>query len=439
MLTERIDVPQVKHTRAGGILVNSRAANSLPTIASDSVTWVDGKHEEPRSKWWFLKNRMVVPYTELFKSKGQFSHVSATAVGRQFFDANCQDCQCAYNEYPEPVAFGRTCPASWPQASGTDPLDPNGYPALRVQAFAEANEASLQVLVELAEMHKAVDTIVGFGNRLRDRVSYMRNARRTGKSELAAAFDIFGAAWLEGRYGWNQLVYAAQDIKEVMARLDVPVWKVSVANSAQEDLSTSTPGNIIGVSSPWLQTVKHRQLSDFLEERCSVAVSCSAHGRSWDVNPWSAAWELVRYTWILDWFFTIGDNLKANWRIPNAYYTACESAKLTQSDVTRFALLAKPCTLGTGRAGEVRHDVLTYHRKPIHEGLHWDVELKDDPLSWMRVTDAMSLVWDQARGLYNEFKGDVPAGVKSDWRNLGYRYRRASRRWKPLKVSCTRL
>lgn len=166
-------------------------------------------------------------------------------------------------------------------------------------------------LAESREIHRLVKQINGFGM---DAVKAMLLLKRTrGKSALKFASQI----WLGFGFGINPLLKdiesAANSILDYQTRQD---RGVRVSGSANEDYfstgSASPPSSIApGVTSQINGSAHHRQGVRYvagvdLTIRSDASYSVTDHLGLGITSMPSAIWELVPFSWVVDYFTTVG-------------------------------------------------------------------------------------------------------------------------------------
>jgi hypothetical protein len=206
--------------------------------------------------------------------------------------------------------------------------------ALLQQAFANCSE-ELDALTMLSEAHKTVDLVLNARSRFIDLVRSMR------RGNILTYAQAIGNAWLEWRYGWDILV---KDIETVTEFLNYPVRDLIVTGRAGDSVTEyaeiNEPVNAYYVSHDWI-TKRKRDLS--------VRACAYAKMRVKSVNafasPFVTGWELIPYSFVADWFVSVGDALKAWEVIRNAESTSCVIGyKFTETCEANVSNVA----LGTG-------------------------------------------------------------------------------------------
>lgn len=195
-------------------------------------------------------------------------------------------------------------------------------PAMQ-QALARAQMDAWDALTFLAEFRSTLETIIGFrqrADRLYDRLAQSVNARSRAKKGLDRA-QIASEVWLELRYAWRPMLYDMQDIMEAIQRLQAgitdPLHRAyGTAESEVQRVDTVVGGNFQvpgygGVLGWSMFAVRQtRKVSVRRSHHAAVGVQVTTRDIT-AMDPLVTAWELVPFSFILDWFVTIGDILAA--------------------------------------------------------------------------------------------------------------------------------
>lgn len=234
-----------------------------------------------------------------------------------------------YGEFMEYKFFGISGYMDEHLARVAMPAPPSIDPDIALQAaLASAQTNAWDTATFLAEFGKTVEMFTSFRGRfLRhyDKVLALSNRiyshRNAGKLTFAFA-DAFSEAWLTLRYGLRPLYYDMLGIQEAVNRLakgiEAPLsrgWAVGPpATSTSQILNASLNSWYIHPSGGGSNGGTHMRISAFkeikLESRATVGVRVSTRvATMFDVAVTS--WEMMRWSFIIDWFLTIGDVIAA--------------------------------------------------------------------------------------------------------------------------------
>lgn len=211
-------------------------------------------------------------------------------------------------------AWGATISPSW---AGAVPGAPDANAAL-TEALANARSRGFDLLTFLAEFRKTVELITHFRSRTLSRAEKVADRARKSSDPVTA----FAETWLEARYGWRILAYDIAGIQESIERLQSFRAPFVRGYGTRESSSTRTTYNA-GVGSYWRSVSPSTGLvADY--GRVSI-LATQTYRRSVhaavileaiiddiiEIDPIVTAWEVVPFSFILDWFINVGDVLQA--------------------------------------------------------------------------------------------------------------------------------
>lgn len=152
--------------------------------------------------------------------------------------------------------------------------------------------------------------------RFNERVRSTARSKRFRGHEVS---QILAEIWLEMRYMWRPLVYDMYAMEEAIRRLaegiEDPLQRAYASRDATATSSSTSvtgtinvPGGAGGVTG--LNAIC--SLSTVVERRVHAAVGLKVTTREvFMTDPVVTAWELVPFSFVLDWFVTIGTTLSA--------------------------------------------------------------------------------------------------------------------------------
>jgi hypothetical protein len=161
-------------------------------------------------------------------------------------------------------------------------------------------------------------TILGMHRKIADREAWLKSTR------LRRSAKSFGNNWLEFHFGWSPLV---DDIKQAMEVLTggLPDFKVFARHSKIEQTTINLPGG-----SP---LVENRLSIERWIDRHQVGSYVSVSNpnmwlanRLGLINPLALAWELVPFSFVVDWFANLNDVINSHsdyfgLALKNSYWT----------------------------------------------------------------------------------------------------------------------
>lgn len=336
--TERLPVQWNNHFYDGSSTTTSHTEDDIVSLRSFPRTknvissgTTPGFHK-------MLEQGKLVPFTGYHvvgEEVGNFPAYSTEAV--PFFppDPSWIGGQGGWSE-----DVGSPCVTMQQVAASFPELTPVSFDPLLTRALGEAKAGALMFLLELAEAPKVVELFTKFNGNLERRWRFLRRTvqKRYNPRTLRDAARHLGNAWLEYRYGWRQLYYASEDLVSAVKLLRNE--KHFVVNTGRGFASQTEDGTV--TSSSLASTWGNESFLDLdatitLEQRAVVSLQVHKSLAALDVNPVALAWELVPFSFVVDWFVNTGDLARAIWPVPNIAQTAATSTKVVERINARYA------------------------------------------------------------------------------------------------------
>jgi len=183
------------------------------------------------------------------------------------------------------------------------------------QALNALREASAQLGADLGEARQTVSMLCDSAIKLSrslvklkhgDVWGALRQLGLTAKSgnRRLTRKDIANI-WLEYQYGWKPLVQSLHDVEYTVLGWLKKEWVLVGINSGHVDHSDSFQNR----GRTWESIVRHKARTKLI---ASVSGPLAANLQSLGlVNPLSIAWELLPYSFVIDWFIPVGNTLNA--------------------------------------------------------------------------------------------------------------------------------
>lgn len=175
-----------------------------------------------------------------------------------------------------------------------------------LQSALASTLPSLDALTSAAEIPKTLDLVLGARKRA---VSLVEKARRGG---LKNASEAISDAWLEWRYGWRLLYYDARAVEDLYNN---PI-RLFVEGRAGTSFASET---VVGQTASLLSAP--RVFADYnVVARDDLSIRANVNGKikGSAVNRLNAfgslpltMWELVPWSFVVDWFVSVGDAIAA--------------------------------------------------------------------------------------------------------------------------------
>lgn len=207
---------------------------------------------------------------------------------------------------------------------GISPVyDPNSddWAVAHTSLSADLNTGIASVLVSAAELPKTVKMINKALRLLRNPLINAKNKLRLTRAQLRtpagrkAMLEAAEQDWLEGRYGWRPFIY------DVMSWVDAGKSKYAERRTVKTAVKKVAP-------EPATFIIESKRASGFpyvtksatwtvdyiasAGQTADFGVNLSQFARTWGaLDVVGTAWELVKFSFVLDWFLNLGDTLKA--------------------------------------------------------------------------------------------------------------------------------
>lgn len=297
-------------SRVGGHLEPDWEIGTCRTVWSDDMT-------DQVSPGYFRSARegLMLPVNPMTQSARTLTFLGAT---------NCGWKRPA-SRFPSPAFNGSLAAMVVKQTPGMawntmPPLTPPNQAQMLQAALAKARMSGWDVGTFAAEFSKTASLVRNAGSTFekRSRTIYqaVKSRSRYRRMDLLRAFS---EQWLEYRYGWRTLLYDMQDAHGALSELNGKVCdrkratEVEIAEKHLPPTSTNSSSFLTDSGSQGGDGGYNilTQDSQVLRARAGVGLEGIIADTPFMVNPAVTAWELVPYSFVLDWFFNVGDAVGA--------------------------------------------------------------------------------------------------------------------------------
>jgi hypothetical protein len=179
-------------------------------------------------------------------------------------------------------------------------------------AIAEARQAIFDITTNIGEMQQTANMLKDNINRVLDfadkAARKAKNLRpRKGKPVTEAdRWRAFFSFWLEYRYGWRPLIGSIQDLVKALENKREEGFLLEGHASQWQSLDDTVVGT-------WKQDSDRGtgMQTEFLlgsrTYRGSAYATVNFLGNQWGRDPIVSTWELIPWSFVIDWFINIGD------------------------------------------------------------------------------------------------------------------------------------
>jgi hypothetical protein len=298
--------------------------------------------------------------------------------------------------------------------SGAIPSTPDAN-AAQIEALARARSEMWDVSTFVAEWGKMTNMVGKFRSNVLSRAERVASSRGGAHAIAERGLSGFFQTWLEGRYGWRTLAYDITDINLTLLRLkymaDGFIRKSATDSNTSSRVVYNHPSYIAKHYGPSLQVSSSNwcNISGSTTQTYEAKVHCGvmiekAAQAILSVDPLSTVYEVIPYSFVLDWFTNLGKALRAF--SPFAQGSIVAGYQSTISTVTTTTI-ATPIQYDWGSTYESRlegplsSDTLTVVDKTYErlEALPSFSVVVDINLDTLKMVDLLGLFWGKWAGL----------------------------------------
>jgi hypothetical protein len=316
-------------------------------------------------------------------------------------------------------------PAYWAYRNGSGPFNGPRWKssygptaanlaAVEGEAVNEALQRMVNQKVNLAvawgERAQTIDMIVDRMNKFRRMFDDLKHGRvPRGSSSYAKAFaklarkgskDLAGA-WLEFRYGWLPLlmdVYGAVEALDALQEQGAYMMTVKAGKTVVAERSVTTGTKYNGIGPGACRHLYNTQREDFAKIRLDYRID-SDYAITMKIlgldNPSVVLWELMPWSFVIDWFISVGDFLQgfsADCGLTFVGGSKTVGSKIIQTAYSVYDSGSEITDPGLLEVGYLKYTRTAYTGTPL-PSLHFT----PDTQSWKHWLDALGLLRQQFR------------------------------------------
>lgn len=260
-------------------------------------------------------------------------------------------------------------------------------------AIASAKSEAFDALTAFAEVSKSVGMV---STRIRKTFDFADKAAKKASRErgFRRQAEVFNSAWLEFRYGWRPLIHEIGNACEQFLERKYSINRCG--SSAEESIDGNTSKNTTSAFDIWTGTSVRSGTRTYR----GFALAVGNFGDAPEFRPIQTAWELVPFSFVVDWFFDVGSYLSAITPIPGvdiraSGYSIKDSytTEYTVTGITNPSQTTHTLSVSSPESRTVRYE--SYSRVP-HSSF---IPAFYPRLSTLKAVDIASLVFQRAAPL----------------------------------------
>lgn len=215
--------------------------------------------------------------------------------------------------------------------------------SLLMQLYADVNKGSLMTGEFLSDMGKTVGMLTHpFKSASKLAWKMAEYSRRNAKKTAASAILAANNSWLEYRYGWSPIIHDVQTVIKEAHNVRERGRRCQVARAGNSDSFSKTQtwagtGPTTSVSGSLTVAKKAKCDVGVIFESCAQSSSDSLNSilglRLRDVP--ATAWEVIPYSFVVDWFLPIGTWIQAITPVPGVTIKGTWITKTTLTETQR--------------------------------------------------------------------------------------------------------
>lgn len=181
-----------------------------------------------------------------------------------------------------------------------------------VQEAAAQVWAGWDVGTFLAELRQTINMFTLTGKNIARIAKQLREqgVSKTGKGlgrdiKRAGIGNVASSKWLEYRYGWRQVIFDLNDITEMLKRDQKRIY---TARAGVDHTSENTWHHLINKAVFAADLTMKDQITVGVRGRYAALAELDLRGY---LNPLLTTWEVIPFSFVVDWFIEIGTSIKA--------------------------------------------------------------------------------------------------------------------------------
>jgi hypothetical protein len=269
-----------------------------------TLKWNLHRYPKPPYKYTITPYAYPLKWIVLGTDRTTWPFGATTVGGRAIVGANTLT---SFNGWPSPMSINGSLETS-----------------VTMTALSARLAAGISsILVSLAEADKTVSMLVKALKIVTKPLTTARQILRFSRQDLRdpvkrkQVFDTASDIWLEGRYGWRPLFYdymsyaelakATYNHRQTVRSTDIPYDFMGNTALVRNAVLYGELGCYVDYTPYYKAKVRYGQTADFTISSESIGFIKNLGG----LDPLGTVWDLIPYSFVVDWFINLGDVLQA--------------------------------------------------------------------------------------------------------------------------------
>lgn len=212
----------------------------------------------------------------------------------------------------------------------------------------------------------------------------------TSKRGLKKALDT-PSTWLEARYGWRPLIYDIRELNEAIKNFDERRSRYSKRKGGDTSSTVETESETV-----WGYVTHVLTISDEITIGLRGSVVADITVPKVQINPLITGWELVPFSFVIDWFLQVGKSIAAmSFLLMQSNYTAAQGINVTINRTTSLELTETRTGYQSGQCTQSSNFVATASKRvPTSVPLFPRIKLN---LNAFKIADLVALIIQRIR------------------------------------------
>jgi hypothetical protein len=285
------------------------------------------------------------------------------------------------------------------------PVNDSIVDAVVTNAIADAKSSVFDVSTFLGELRETnrmlADNAGGIFEFARRAARDVRKRRIKPRDlPIGRRFDAFNSRFLELQFGWKPLLGAAEDAVNALSNKMEKGMIVDGSNKVTTPFDVMESAEVPNFSSQGLLLETHTLKGSRIYRGKAFAEIIDPTRHRWGMDPILTAYELVRFSFVVDYFIHVGNWLQAispfsGARLLGSCGSIRESYEMKQEVAINFAANADSTGYYTGRSTTIQVD--RYHRFPHSGGIlpSWNPRI-----TTIRMANLAALAYANRKAVY---------------------------------------